>query len=374
MTERQYVIEWPTATKNEVNAWAVQYTAYEPKDWRRDMRDELKQAIGEISNDYSVLYARYVSESNLKCDAENVLLYNIGAPAFKDLCKNGLCFERGSHHFRKPNFAMEMNHYYHYSQRNEFVIWREDEVLAWWREIEFPTPKSTSKPHLFWKEMKEGQKKGQVNCSHPKVTPNKFGLDITLNIPNNVWCNLAVLIKPLLDGVISAFHRHDVPDDKTILERLAGLTGFSVAEAERLLCEELDPILGARKLVWAFKQTIQWNPADDACVACKVKIERSANNTSWSMDGKLFTVKGGMVVDELDQERLENEDWTKATWDLPPYRSAEFDLLLLTVGTSLEKFKTLPVYKFAVKRGVIVDDKWVGVDHIMRPLRRKPQT
>ena len=53
---------------------------------------------------------------------------------------------------------------------------------------------------------------------------------------------------------------------------------------------------------------------------------------------------------------LTNADWPKQTWDLPPYRSAEF----LQLFPDIEHFKTLPVYKNAVASGLIHDDEWVG--------------
>ena len=55
---------------------------------------------------------------------------------------------------------------------------------------------------------------------------------------------------------------------------------------------------------------------------------------------------------------LENADWTKQSWDLPPYGSREF----YEVVPDVEAFKQTPVYKAAVKQGLIVDDEWVG-DH-----------
>ena len=55
-----------------------------------------------------------------------------------------------------------------------------------------------------------------------------------------------------------------------------------------------------------------------------------------------------------------NADWTKRTWDLPPYKSKEFMRSLQSWGTTLEEFRKLPVYVFAVRKGVIVDDEWVG--------------
>lgn len=55
-----------------------------------------------------------------------------------------------------------------------------------------------------------------------------------------------------------------------------------------------------------------------------------------------------------------NADWTKSTWDLPPYKSEEFMQYLEASGSALEDFRRLPVYKFAVMNGVIVNDEWVG--------------
>lgn len=55
-------------------------------------------------------------------------------------------------------------------------------------------------------------------------------------------------------------------------------------------------------------------------------------------------------------EDIENADWLKKTWDLPPYKSKEFNALV----TDLISFRKLPVYKYAVKNGLIKDDKWTG--------------
>ena len=55
-----------------------------------------------------------------------------------------------------------------------------------------------------------------------------------------------------------------------------------------------------------------------------------------------------------------NADWTKATWHLPPYKSEEFMRFLQSSGSTIEDFRKLPVYLFAVEQGVIVDDEWVG--------------
>jgi len=55
-------------------------------------------------------------------------------------------------------------------------------------------------------------------------------------------------------------------------------------------------------------------------------------------------------------KNIEEADWTKKSWDLPPYKSKEF----MKVVKDLNSFRKLPVYKNAVKKGLIKDDKWVG--------------
>jgi hypothetical protein len=51
-------------------------------------------------------------------------------------------------------------------------------------------------------------------------------------------------------------------------------------------------------------------------------------------------------------------DWTKRSWDLPPYKSPEFDKLY----PDLDTFRKRPVYQHAVAAGLIVDDEWAGPD------------
>ena len=256
------------------------------------MREELKTAINEISPDNSGLYAAYISKSDHFCDAENVLLYNIGASAFRVLSKNGLCFERGSGLIpvSNPYNLSMMSHFYHYSQGSEFRLWEKDILLASWPEISIPTLTATSKPHLFWYALKKTE---EVNysCQKQGAPLKQFGLDIQLHIPEKAWCNLAILIKPLLDGVISAFHEQSAPCDNRMLQRLSALTNSSEEKIKQLLCEKIYPVLGARPIVSAFgKNGIIWNPEDDACVACRVTVRRNGKNKKWNMKGQLFSV------------------------------------------------------------------------------------
>jgi len=63
-------------------------------------------------------------------------------------------------------------------------------------------------------------------------------------------------------------------------------------------------------------------------------------------------------MEEISIDNQENADWTKTTWDLPPYKSKEF---FDEVGNiPLNIFRASIVYKSAVKKGLIFDDEWIG--------------
>jgi len=55
---------------------------------------------------------------------------------------------------------------------------------------------------------------------------------------------------------------------------------------------------------------------------------------------------------DIDSD-IKNADWTKRTWDLPKYGSVEFNEFLEFSGMTLDSFKKLPVYKWAVESGLI---------------------
>lgn len=53
---------------------------------------------------------------------------------------------------------------------------------------------------------------------------------------------------------------------------------------------------------------------------------------------------------------VQNAEWTKATWDLPPYKSAEF----MAAIPDLPAFRKTAAYKAAEEQGLILDDEWLA--------------
>lgn len=68
-----------------------------------------------------------------------------------------------------------------------------------------------------------------------------------------------------------------------------------------------------------------------------------------------------MAAIPLDRDP-DNADWVKRSWSLPPYKCEEFMRYLRAACMTLDGFRKLPVYAYAVARGRIVNDEWVEDD------------
>ena len=76
-----------------------------------------------------------------------------------------------------------------------------------------------------------------------------------------------------------------------------------------------------------------------------------------------FKPKPGQEIQTVYPDRdARNADWPKVSWDIAPYRSPEFMAQIISMGLTLEQFKRLPIYQFAVDGGLIVGDRWQGGD------------
>lgn len=291
-TDKPYFILGTEATRNAVEAWSVARLLFEPKDWLLEMRNSLNAEIRHIEPSPDMgLYALYTSAEAGYFDLENILLYNVGTGAFTNLCKNSLCFERRVSAVAKlPQYIDNMRHHYYYSMissTDEPRFWKEEKLLARWNNIKFNSLRTTIKPHTVWDAIKNG--KVEV---FEKVEPYSFlGLNIKIQSPKDKKVNLAAVIKPLLDGIISAFHEQNGSPDIVSTNRLATLLGKPPREIEKMLCNSQAAVLGKRNLIHPFREGIQWNPADDLCMAVKVTLEDSLAGQEWQMSGELFTVK-----------------------------------------------------------------------------------
>src|SRR4051794_40572491 len=77
-----------------VEAWSVRRLPFEPRDAMLQFRTALRAALAGLESESARLWCVYSSASTDFCDAENVLLYNVGMSSFGRLMERGVTFER----------------------------------------------------------------------------------------------------------------------------------------------------------------------------------------------------------------------------------------------------------------------------------------
>jgi hypothetical protein len=91
----------------------------------------------------------------------------------------------------------------------------------------------------------------------------------------------------MLDGVIAAFHHDPEPDPEAVHRLATYLDQPDAAVRSELVAGS--SALGLRQpLVRAYRSGVQWNPADDRCVASRV--ERPWESNPGRFEGRLLAV------------------------------------------------------------------------------------
>ena len=95
-------------------------------------------------------------------------------------------------------------------------------------------------------------------------------------------------MKVVVDGVVSAFHRHGGAKESDATQRLAVGLGQPVDRIHGHLVNAECNVPGERVLIWPFRSGMQWNPADDRLVA--IRMEAVAAERP-SVSGELYEVE-----------------------------------------------------------------------------------
>lgn len=252
-------------------AWSTRRLPFEPKGWLLQFRSELRAALKQLrSSPGTVLSGIYGSPVSEFCDVENVLLYNVGASSFVAAASGGLRLERS---FACPTPPVRLEgealHYVSYALSPAsagFSAWSEGSVLAKWFEVPMPSLAETTKPSAVWYALR----RAEIDTYAPLAPGRPYGLRLLLELPSGTPAAPAGLVKPLLDGVISALHRHDGSALAELSRRVATQLHASAEQVAAMLVDESNVILGSRRLLWARAAGVQWNPADDLCLATEL--------------------------------------------------------------------------------------------------------
>jgi|GEM_PF-601742 len=274
---------------SSVELWSTTRLPFEPKDWMRQMRDELRQVLRQIrkATGKSFLQATYISTDTGYFDTENTLLYNVGVSSFKHLCQDGIAFK---HTIQTPpdcpvTLDGEAAHFYRYETTASMGISSaENATIAKWISVVCPPLTQSTKPHVIWSLLRQ----------HDATTTTRewtgaFGLNLTLSIPSGTSINAAGLMKPLLDGIVSAFHAHDGSHLSDVANQLSRLTGLSSEYIETLLMESDRAVLGRTRLIYPRGTGIQWAPNDHLCMEATLNMEY-VDQDEWTMSGRLYAI------------------------------------------------------------------------------------
>ena len=277
--------------QNTADVWSVKRLPFEPEGWLQNLRSDIRIAVGSLrSGPNEILHTIYGSPFNDLCDTENILLYNVGVGHFSHLAKRGIRFERSFTHPAPPQpLPVQPMHYHHYTSANPskgFLHWRANRIVAQWTNIKLPELTSVMKIEPIWHAIWSSPM--QI-ISMPFQDLKRFGLKVTINTPFGKTVNPAYLMKPVIDGLVATFHTHDGQNMKQISQRIGDRLEKNPDAIEELLSRRDRAILGRRRLVWLRSSGVQWNPADNYCLATEVLVD-SHSGSQWLISGTLFEI------------------------------------------------------------------------------------
>jgi hypothetical protein len=280
-----------------VELWSAARLPFEPHGWLIDMRNDLRRALHDLSRaSTGRLHAVYsAADDGALVDTENVLLYNVGGTALRSLMSSSVTFERNYQMPKQPpgtGFSdTEPLHYHRYSKASDtpFEFWKPGRLLGAFFDVPVT---SLAKPAPVWKAIREHADPPTDTASDP--TRFLINVQITDTREPRPADSVAGMVKPALDGIISGYHSYQGSDAGTEAHRLEE---SGIGKAAILQEQLLDPrwaALGARRLVKPFgAMGVQWNPADEFCVAahvtlCANNVVADSHPARWRLTAKLF--------------------------------------------------------------------------------------
>lgn len=277
---------------DQVMVWSSRRLPFEPKGWLVSLRRDIRDAVRILNcGDDLVLDGTFISLDTDTFDVENILFYNVGVGCFKDSARHGIRFQRAwSNPPTYPNKGGQLTHYQRYTltrRDGSFSEWLKGEILARWDRISLETG---SLPELgsIWSSMRSSKK---IINTADKIADHEFGLTVVIHPPHpGIRFNLTSTIKRVFDGVLSSFHQHSGPAQK-VATILAGRMSIQPDRILEQLADESENLLGTRRLVWPRADGVQWNPADDRCVAGELLVgSLSSDQRRYKISGELFKV------------------------------------------------------------------------------------
>ena len=203
----------------------------------------------------------------------------------------GFRFERG-YSYPDPPAPLSASHlhYHRYMMEdahNDFSAWQISKLDAAWENVELPRSSGKITATNIWYRLRSHPLK---TLHMPEYPLTHFGLNITVTVPDTITVTLAPLMKPVIDGVVSAFHAYRGAE----IERISQWLGAELSQAPNEIADLLQQadraVLGGRRVMHPFRNSYKWDPADDLCLAAELFLQPHAGK-DWLLSGKLYEIQ-----------------------------------------------------------------------------------
>ena len=283
--------------KETVIVCAEKRPAFECRwDWEKAFRKEVQDALRVLkAKEGEMITAKYGSAAEETIDAENALFYNFNAPVSQS-ARHGISFKAITTDEMYTIFdtlgKQGYNNLYIYSIESiATVIDEQNEIdeFVCWTDVPIKTIRIESASHFFAAMRRSPE--CFLLCSSGQISGD-FGLRISIQSPDKEPFNLAHLMKPMLDGIISSFHK--LPENAPVeeLSDQAIWLLYSPEDWKRLLLDDRNAVLPAYQYVRPYRRdSLQWSPMDERCKEARLTIEYGADH--WSFSGELYEVNEG---------------------------------------------------------------------------------
>lgn len=265
-----------TITDSLVEFRADSYIPFEPKRESVEMNNRamIRSAVKYLNpGENDILLAQFgnFSGTDWFFDLENILFYNIGTSYFDNACKNGIAFCQ-----MKSRADSDSKFVYRYETTNVENISIPDKVFAEWLNIPFDKFNASLKPIDYWKRFKENWNNVKISTENKVV--GDFGIQLHITLAKGKQINIATAMKPMLDGIICAFHPAN-QDLSSFCEALS-------CPKEQLAGDE-KCILQPREYIYHYRGGIKWNPEDDKCKFVIITLSQGDTHSTY-ISGQIF--------------------------------------------------------------------------------------
>ena len=287
-----YEIRPSTQERKVVECQSEKRLPYEPREWQLEQKKELSEALKKLeARSDETLAAQYFTPTLDRFDIENILFYNIGSGSFKKAARYGLEFEMASSSVLEDSMRLLHCHRYELQPTRKvgFIQWKTLGNPMRMRVECTEDHIGDIKTATIWYAMK-------TNCKLYEpiriLSENsKFTLSVTITRKKDDW-NLASVVKPIFDGVISAFHSYKGNALDEVSKRLVPKLYKDQDDIKRFLEDDHQALLGKRTHIHPRGDGVQWNPQDDNCVAGALYLDIDEQiNSGFILDIALMEVE-----------------------------------------------------------------------------------